>query len=104
MKRLIILAIMAFALTACDPVEPVNTALSWTVEEQCQTWNKWTVKVEEILPIGIAAPLTYTLDAMDPEYFQHPPILMTDKITGQKIAGGICPDAVIRKVYGYYND
>lgn len=42
MKNFIWAVIFLFALAGCEPVEPVNTALSWTAEEQCQTWNRWS--------------------------------------------------------------
>ncbi len=94
MKNFMWAFIFLFILSACDPVEPENITLNWTPEEQCQMWNKWSVKVTEVTPI------TFALDPMDPEYFQHPPILMIDNNTGEKTVGGICPDEV--PGYGYY--
>ncbi len=89
-----ILAIVFVFITAC--CGRANAA-DWTVEEQCQFYNKWTVTSDSVSGM---------LAGVDVSYLQHPPIILTDKFTGQKIVGGICPGDAIGNfgLYTYYRE
>lgn len=82
MKKIIWAIAFSFVLAGCEPVEPVNTALSWTAEEQCQVWNKWTASSFE--PSGLYIEVLSGLD------------LAVSMVQ----VSGICPDDKMIAVYG----